>query len=71
MPIVDPEGLIGRTFLMDQQDDGQKFRTRVIEDINAHDEKVANNPELLSFRCSINNNQYEEILAYNDIVHHL
>ena len=71
IPIVDPEGLIGRTFLMDTQDDGQKFRARVIEAINAHDEKVANNPELLRFRCSINNDQYEEILAYNDIVHHL
>ena len=57
MPIVDPQGLIGRTFLMDQQDDGQKFRARVIEAINAYDEKVANNPELLRFRCSINNDQ--------------
>ena len=71
MPIIDPEGLIGRTFLMDQQEDGQKFRARVLEAINYHDKKVQNNPELMRFKCSINNDQYEDILAYNEIVHHL
>ena len=25
----------------------------------------------MRFKCSINNDQYEDILAYNDIVHHL
>ncbi len=71
MPIVDPEGLIGCSFLMNNQEDGQKFRARVVEAINSHDNKVKNNPDLLRFRCSINNDQYEEILAYNDIVHNL
>ena len=71
MPIIDPEGLIGRTFLMDKQEDGQKFRARVVEAINAHDKKVQNNSELIRFDCSINNDQYEEIMAYNDILHHI
>ena len=56
---------------MDQQEDGHKFRARVIEAINTHDKKVQNNPELMSFKCSINNDQYEDILAYNYILPHL
>ena len=55
MPIVDPEGLIGRTFLLDEQEDGQKFHARIVEAINAHDDKVKNNPKLPRFRSSINN----------------
>ena len=50
MPITDPESLIGRTFLMDKQEDGQKFRARVVEAINAHDKEVQKNPELLWFK---------------------
>ena len=69
MPIMNPEDLVGRTFLMDEQEDGQKFRARIVEAINQHDEKVKNNPELLKFKCSINNDEFEEILSYNDIVH--
>ena len=48
---------------MYQQDYDQKFRARVIEAINAHDEKVSKNPEILLFRFSMNNYHYEEILA--------
>ena len=55
MPIIDPDGLIGHTFLMNQQDDGQNFCERVIEAINAHDENVTKNPEIFRFRFSINN----------------
>ena len=71
MAIIDSEGLIGRAFLMDKQEDEQKFRAKLVETINAHDKKVHNNPEFLRFKCFIINDQYEEILAYNDIVHHL
>ena len=56
---------------MDQQEDGQKFLARVVKDINAHDKKVQNNPELMRLKYSIKNDQYEEILEYNDIVQHL
>jgi hypothetical protein len=35
-PIFNPEDLIGRTFLMDEQEDGQKFRGRIVELIEDH-----------------------------------
>ena len=31
--------------------------------LNTHKEEVKNNPDLLKFKCSINNNQFEEIIA--------
>ena len=65
MPIINPTDLVGRTFLLDGQEDGQTFRARIVEAINAHQDKVKDNPELLKFRCSVNNDKYEEILAYN------
>ena len=34
MPIVDPNDLIGRTFLMPQQEDGQQFRARIVQAID-------------------------------------
>jgi hypothetical protein len=37
-PIFNPEDLIGRTFLMDEQEDDQKFRGRIVELIEDHDD---------------------------------
>ena len=71
MPIFNPEDLVGRTFLLGEQKDGQNFRARIVEAINAHEDKVKENPELLRFKCSINNDAFEEIMAYNDIVNHI
>ena len=71
MPIFNPEDLVGRTFLLGEQKDGQNFRAKIVEAINAHEDKVKTNPELLRLRCSINNDAFEEIMAYNDIVNHI
>jgi hypothetical protein len=30
MPVVDPNDLVGRTFLMPEQEDGQQFRARIV-----------------------------------------
>ena len=55
MPIMNAEDLVGRTFLLDQQEDGKKFRSKIVEAVNAHEDKVQRNPELLRFRFLINN----------------
>ena len=60
---MNPEDLVGRTFLLDQREDGQKFRANIVEAVNAHEDKVQSNPDLLRFRCSINNDEFEEIMA--------
>lgn len=39
--------------------------------INTHEDKVKNNPELLCFKCSINNDVFEEVMDFNDIVNYI
>jgi hypothetical protein len=38
--IVNPQELLGRTFLMDTQEDGQSFRARIVECISDHESNV-------------------------------
>jgi hypothetical protein len=61
LPLVDTSDLIGRTFLT-EQDDRQKYRA--IEDHNANSEKMP-------FVCSVNDDKYEEIMTYNQIMDHI
>jgi len=44
MPIMNPEDLVGSTFLLDKQDDGQRFSSRIIKAVNAHEDDVKTNP---------------------------
>lgn len=68
MMVIKPEDMIGRTFLMDPQEDGQRFRAKIVEAIEDHDAKTKSHPRHIKFRCAVNGDQYEEIIAYNDIV---
>jgi hypothetical protein len=38
--IVNPQELLGCTFLMDTQEDGQRFRARIVECISNHESNV-------------------------------
>jgi len=70
-PIRNPHDLIGRTFLLPKQGDGQRLRARIVEAIEDHDAAVANNNEHKKFRLSINNDEYEDIMSYNEIAEHI
>ena len=71
MPTIDAIDLIGRTFLMPPEEDGQRFHARVIEAIGAKHQDIANHPAKVKFRCSVNDDEYEEIVSYNEIIGHL
>jgi hypothetical protein len=49
MIIVDPQELLGRTFLMDTQEDGQRFRTHIIECISDHESNVRHSDDHVKF----------------------
>ena len=65
MPVISPEDLIGKTFIMDEQEDGQKFRARITRLIEDHEADVDSNPTRIKFLCSFNNDTQEEIITYN------
>jgi hypothetical protein len=64
----DNTDIIGKTFLMEPRDDGQRFRAKIVEAIEQHEDQKSRHPKLQKFRCSVNDNQYEEIFGYNEIV---
>jgi len=70
-PVVNPEGLVGRTFLMDPQEDGQRFRARIVELIEDHESDIENNPTRIKFLVSVDNDQAEEIITYNQVMDYI
>jgi hypothetical protein len=63
-PIFNPEDLIGRTFLMDEQEDGQKFRGCIVELIEDHESKVEDNPTRIQFRVLVNEDKADKIINH-------
>ena len=71
MPTIDPSHLIGRTYLTNPEEDGSRYRAKIVALIDEHENGLANHPDRVKFRCSVNDNDYEEIVAYNDIINHI
>jgi hypothetical protein len=67
-----PLSSIPKTFLMDEQEDGQKFRRRIVELIEDHESKLEDNPTRIKFRVFVNVDKAEEIitLQQNVRIHH-
>jgi hypothetical protein len=61
--IVNPQELLGCTFLMDTQEDGQRFRACIVECISDHESNVRCSDDHVKFRISINEDEYEEIIT--------
>jgi len=70
MPIVFPEDLTGRTFLFPLED-GQVHHARIVEAIKDHEHATTTNPDYVKFRCKLNDDEYEEVLTYREILDYL
>jgi len=71
MATYDPSELIGCTFLKLPEDDDQGFRAKIVEVIEERDWDLAGKPENIKFCCSVSDNEYEEIVSYNEIINHI
>jgi hypothetical protein len=71
MPVFNAQDLVGRTFLLNPQEDGQKYRARIVQAVEDRQSLVEQQPDRVKFLCSINDDQYEEIMSYNDIISHI
>jgi hypothetical protein len=68
----DPDTLIGRTILMDEQgNNGQRLRACVVKLIEDHDWNVNKNPARLKFVLSMNGDKSEDIITYNELIEYL
>jgi len=60
--------LVGKTFLLQPEEDGTRKRARIIEALDSMDAERLKDPALRRFRVVTDNGKYEEIMAYNEII---
>ena len=67
-----PEQLISRTVLFPSKDNGTRYRAEITQLINDHHRAIdlENHPECIKFKYLLNG-EYEEVVAYNDIVDYI
>ena len=72
MPEFDPDNLIGRTFLLPPQENGErlraKFTKKVVQEIEAVD---GNRRPNINFILDIGEGKVEELITYNQLLDHL
>ena len=71
MPIFDPTDLVGRTFLMDPPENGERYCMKILEVLVGNEEQLAKHPDCIKLICSVNDDMYEEILTYNEILEYI
>ena len=71
MAIINPSDLVGCTFLLPDCDDGQQFHAQIVEAIGNFNDGLNSSTEHVKFHCSINDDQYEELLSYQQLMDYL
>ena len=67
MPILDPNNLMGRTFLIPQED-GQRLRARIVKTIDDYDGKLQRDSTRLKFIFCTKDDTAEDVFTYNEIL---
>ena len=71
MPTIDASDLVGRTFLMPKQEDGQRPRATIVEAIADHNRDLSDEPARVRLRCTLDDQEFEEIISYNEFLDHI
>ena len=53
---------------MDTQDNGEKHRAKIVQMLEDHESDINENPTMIKFRLSINNDAAEDIITYNRLL---
>jgi hypothetical protein len=53
---------------MDTQEDGQRFRASIVECISNHESNICRSDDHVNFWISVNEDEYEEIITYNELM---
>ena len=69
MPILDPNDLVGRTFLMKQ--DSQHLRATIVKAMDDYDGKLQRDSTRLKLICSVKGDTLEDVFIYNEILGHI
>ena len=72
MPTFDPTDLIGRTFLLPPEENGERHRAKVTRQVvEIIDQDNGQWVENINFILDIGNGKVEELISYNQLLEHL
>ena len=71
MPVFSPHDLVGRTFLMDPDCNANVRRAKIVEAIEGFDDNLEKNPTRIKFKCTINNEEFTNLIAYNEVADYI
>ena len=72
MPTFDPSDLIGRTFLLPPEENGERHRAKVTRQVvEVIDQDNGQRVENINFILDIGNGKVEELISYNQLLEHL
>jgi hypothetical protein len=71
MIIIDPNDIIGRTYLSNPAEDGTRMRLRITQRIEEDEDDRRAHPTVLEFLSRNGEDTYEEVVSYNQILDHL
>ena len=72
MPTFDPSDLIGRTFLLPTEENGERHRAKVTRQlVEIIDQDNGQRIENINFILDIGNGKVEELISYNQLLAHL
>ena len=72
MPTFDPADLIGRTFLLPPEENGERHRAKVTrKGVEIIDQENGHRVENITFILDIGNGEVEELISYSPLLEHL
>ena len=72
MPTFDPSDLIGRTFLLPPEENGERHRAKVTRQVaEIIDQNNGQKIENINLSFDIGNDKVEELISYNELLEHL
>ena len=67
LPTIDPDELIGRTYIEPPQDDGTQRRVTIDDIQPEYKSEVDIAPDLYKFKCHVGQEKFDEIMTYNQM----
>jgi hypothetical protein len=62
---------IGCMFLLDPTTNGEVHQAKIVQMLEDHESSINNNPTLIKFCLSINNDKAEEVITYNKLFEYI
>ena len=71
LPGTSPEDLIGKTFLLDPNEDGTVNRARIVELLEDFESKLDDNPTRIKFKIAVGKDKLNDMITYAKLMDYL